>query len=155
MRSTPTDASAVQMLDVFAQLIDGVAKPAATKDLQALIVFIQQHPNADWTTLSTATTPPAKRTSSGSKSAVRGDVVAAYAERLQANLYNHDAFTALFNDLSASEQLTGSEVIAIAKAFTQAGGRSKSDALKRIWNRHARLMTDQAKGRATGGRSAA
>jgi uncharacterized protein YktA (UPF0223 family) len=83
------------------------------------------------------------------------DLVAHYLRRLEESLRNESAFLEVFNKLKKDTAVKAAEAKQLARAFAKASGRSKEEALDRIWSRHASLIGVGARAKATGGRTAA
>ena len=145
-----------KLLSPLRRLDAPAAKPAVLKDLDIVTAFLAARSTAD---LASLTGKPISasviRRAAQVPDLVRDDLVEQYRQQLDANLSSPDGFARVFGGLESTDTLLKAELIALAKRFSGVSARSKGDALKKIWNRHQRLMASQAKARATGGRSAA
>jgi hypothetical protein len=83
------------------------------------------------------------------------DVVANYLRLLEESLNDEKVFLEIFNRLKKDSAVKTPEAKQLARAFAKASGKSKKEALDRIWGRHASLIGVGARAKATGGRTAA
>jgi hypothetical protein len=137
-------------------LLAVAGKPAVVKDFKELVRVLQQHPALAFAEPKAAgrssATPKAR---SSSAAALRTDLVHRYDSGLSAALGNETGFAVLYSRLQADSEMGPAELRELARRFAGAAGKSKAEALKKIWSRHQNVMMIQAKDRSTAGRSAA
>jgi hypothetical protein len=83
------------------------------------------------------------------------ELVPDYLRQLETSLGDQSRFPAVYERLASDPSLAVVDFRALAKQFAKVTAKSKTDALKKIWNRHQSLLSFDAKARATDGRSAA
>jgi len=145
------------LISPLEELLRPAAKAGVVKDAQSVLAFLRERSSADLRSFLLKASEPAaaKGKARQPKTPIREELVQKYQQELEANLASQEGFAAVFNILESTDILSNAEIVAISKRFAGVSSRSKVNALKKIWGRHQSLMTQQAKARATGGRSAA
>lgn len=136
-------------------LLSVAGKPAVVKDFKELVRVLQQHPALAFAAPKVAGRSSATAKARSSSAALRTDLVHRYDSGLSAALGNETGFAALYSQLQADSEMGPAELRELARKFAGAPGKSKAEALKKIWSRHQNVMMIQAKDRSTAGRSAA
>lgn len=137
-------------------LLAVAGKPAVVNDFKELIRVLQQYPAlvfAEPKAAGRSTATPKAR--SAPTASLNTDLVHRYDSGLSAALGNETRFAALYSELQADSEMGPAELRELARKFAGAPGKSKAEALKKIWSRHQNVMMIQAKDRSTAGRSAA
>jgi hypothetical protein len=148
------------LLPPLRTLLSAVGKAAGARDAAALAALIATHGGSDAEALARAASAKPAGTArtmarGAAKAPLREDLVAAHRQALEQALGDADRFSAAYAALEADAGMGRAELLALARQFAGAAARSRADALKRIWGRHAAVLTARAKAAATGGRSAA
>jgi len=78
-----------------------------------------------------------------------------YLRRLEESLDSRERFVEIFDILKNDKSVKAPDAKRLAREFTKQSAKSKTDALSRIWERHASLIEAGAKAKTTGGRTAA
>src|SRR5262245_9772022 len=166
---TPSLGDVGSSLLSLRRLILHIAKPAAIADVDSVESFLANRPLIGLATFlhagleALSSKPSRKRNSKTSNaqpkakaaSPIRDDLVAEYKRLLEEALGDSERFGTAYRELSSDSAMGKAELCTLAKQMTGASGRSKAEALKKIWSRHQSLMAFKAKSNATGGRSAA
>jgi hypothetical protein len=142
-----------QFLRRLSRLMGNHAKSIST-DLETIISALAEHPGS-LETLSSRLAELKKPSKKARKPdlPVRDEIVARYLRRLEESLGDDQGFNEVFHTLEGDD-VTGPEMILIAKRFSNAASRSRPAALKKIRMRHQAIIVDRAKSAATAGRIA-
>jgi hypothetical protein len=166
---TPSLGDVASSLSSLKRLIAHIAKPGAIADVDSVKGFLAKRPSIGLATFlhaaveALSSKPSRKRNSKTSNtqpkakaaSPIRDDLVAEYKRLLEEALGESERFGTTYRELSSDSAMGKAELCMLAKEMTGISGRSKAEALKKIWSRHRSLVAFKAKSNATGGRSAA
>jgi hypothetical protein len=131
-------------------------KPAVTKDFAALLQIIDTRQQIEFSSPKNRSTPSAVRPRSASPAVTTNvDLVDDYNRALINTLGVESDFPIVYDKLKTDMRMRVGELHELARRFAGTPGKSKAEALKKIWNRHQNLVVSRAKDRATAGRSAA
>jgi hypothetical protein len=135
------------------RLFGAYGKPAVTKDLNLLVDAFTQKRHLAVLSFAQAAIPPSS-TPTKVSAPVRIDVVQKYNRILERALGDDAGFSEAIREIEDPENVSTSEIIALAKQFALASSKSRSAALKKIRARHESLVVGRAKSAATRGRVA-
>jgi hypothetical protein len=149
----------LKKLEVF---LEKTAKASAISDVKSVQTFFSANPSMDLATFerlaAEAGKPKPKSKSKEPKPEpvpIRVDLVTRYRNALEGVVGNDEQFTATYDELSANQDLSSDEVVAIARELTGASPRNRTEALKKIRAQHQKIVTNRSKRKARQGRTAA
>jgi hypothetical protein len=153
----PTLVKLQEVLASFSPLLSGLKKKDLSKGIDSLLVLLQCLPNTSVAMFVAAVRKQLVPASKGKDAApVDQTIVDDYVRRLEAALGDDKKFSTLIGELVADSSVEQPEAVAIATRFygQTSPGTTKSRAVRRICERHAKLMKFKRQS-STAGRSAA
>jgi hypothetical protein len=151
----PVLGELLHVVQSFGSLLELVGRQDVKADLTKLERLLETHKTVELSIFLAGADSLVAASKTRQSKEVNDELISIYREKLEANLTNHDNFSAIYNELAANENMGKEELVTLAKELTQTTVRSRAQALKKIWNRHQNLMEVRRKAEATGGRSAA
>ncbi len=144
-----------------ALLKEAGAKKSAVTDLELVLDLLRRHSGVSLTefeSIASRTVASASRRSAdpGGAPVDTKKLVETYLQRLEAALGNDLPFRALLRELSADRNITKTEAIEIASRFFEPMARSttRPKALRKILDRHEKLLDSRAASYSIGGKAA-
>ena len=133
------------------------AKKAVIDDLNRLIATLEPFANLSISYLIQAAQEQKAKAPQKKKSAspaLSDEGIAAYVEKLTEALTDADAFIEVYDTLKKDSAVKADTAKKISKAFARRSGKTKTEALKLIWDRHASVLSAKGRADAIGERTA-
>ena len=151
-----TLGATAELLNLMVASACRFAKAGDAKDLKRFAAVIDgkkgEHIDSFVAKATEALAPQPRRATAAP--ALTDNDLRAYLKRLEEALGNEEGFEDVYLQVSKDARLKAPEAKKLARAFVGKSGRSKSDALGLIYERHKSLMGARYRAEATGGRLA-
>lgn len=158
-KSASTDVSRlVDQLRGLERLLAPHAKKSLVNDLQCLADALEPHRASsisDFTEAARVKLEAVKPPKTSKTAEVDLAAVDRHLRRLETALGDEAGFIEAFEGVKQDPSLKTHELKRLARDFAKESPKTKAQAFKLIWGRHASLMQARAKGAATAGRTAA
>jgi hypothetical protein len=147
------------MLRLFPALREFLLRAKANKtsinDLDSLSAALKTHADSSPVDVADATVKRLREQEGAVVDATADDLVQSYAKRLEAALNDETQFDEVFRELKSNAAIKPQDARKLAKIFAKETAKSKEQAFKLIWARHASLIGSRARQNANKGRTAA
>lgn len=132
----------------FTDFLAVVATPAKTRPIKALLKFLTEHQEMEWSAFT--------KQLNTALSATDEDIIDFYVERLTETYEDEVAFKPVFASLKTDKRVKIAQALKIATQFTGFTVKgTKANAFDWIWKRHHYYITGLASAKAMHGKSAA